>query len=184
MRNIFILLIALILSNCKNPVARKPVSVKTGSFIKKSIERNKKLNTDEISVIQSIIKKSPDKKFINSEHGFWYYYNTKSNIDSLKTAKHGDLITYNYNIKDFNENPIYTKDEIKTKTYVMDKQEVFVGMREGLKLLKTGETATFYFPSQIAYGYYGDENKIGTNIPLICEITINSIQEKQFKLEK
>ena len=59
----------------------------------------------------------------------------------------------------------------------MDKQELFTGLREGLKLMKTGETVTFLFPSQKAYGYYGDNNKIGSNTPLICEVTVKSIIE-------
>ena len=48
----------------------------------------------------------------------------------------------------------------------------FSGLREGLKLMKEGESITFIFPSQKAYGYYGDENKIGRNVPLICEVSL------------
>jgi FKBP-type peptidyl-prolyl cis-trans isomerase len=61
----------------------------------------------------------------------------------------------------------------------MDKQELFTGLREGLKLMQAGETVTFLFPSQKAYGYYGDENRIGTNVPLICEVTVHSIRDNQ-----
>lgn len=60
----------------------------------------------------------------------------------------------------------------------MDQEELFTGLREGLKLMKAGEIVTFLFPSQQAYGYYGDENKIGTNISLICKVTVNSITQK------
>ena len=63
------------------------------------------------------------------------------------------------------------------QNYAMDQQELFTGLREGLKLMKAGETVTFLFPSQKAFGYYGDNNKIGTNVPLKCEVTINSITE-------
>lgn len=167
----------LLIASCSSPKARKPISVKTGSFITASKERNKKLNAKEVDAIKAIIKNNPDKAFQNSKQGFWYYYNTKNEADTLKTAKFGDIVNYTYNVKDLSGNTIYTKADIKTKTYIMDKQEIFPGMRESLKLLKPGETGTFYYPSQIAYGYYGDENKIGTNIPLICEITINSIKE-------
>ena len=59
----------------------------------------------------------------------------------------------------------------------MDKEELFTGLREGLKLMKPGETVTFLFPSQKAYGYYGDEDKIGINTPLICEVTVNTIRQ-------
>ena len=57
----------------------------------------------------------------------------------------------------------------------MDKQELFTGLREGLKLMKAGETYTFIFPSQKAYGYYGDEKKIGANTPIITQVTVKSI---------
>ena len=55
---------------------------------------------------------------------------------------------------------------IRNSTYYVDQQELFSGLREGLKLMKEGESVTFIFPSQKAYGYYGDDNKIGSNVPL------------------
>ncbi|MGC1203772.1 MAG: gliding motility-associated peptidyl-prolyl isomerase GldI [Flavobacteriaceae bacterium] len=168
--------VVLAFMSCKTPEARKPISSKTGSFIDASVERNKKLNAQEEATINKIIEKQ-DKDFIASESGFWYYYNTKVEIDSLKTPNFGDIINYDYDVKSLNGNVIYSKDAIKTQTYAMDKQELFTGLREGLKLMKTGETITFIFPSQKAYGYYGDENKIGRNMPLICEVTVNSITQ-------
>lgn len=169
----FVLLASI---SCKTPEARKPISSKTGSFIDVSVERNKKLNAQEEAIINKIIEKQ-DENFIASESGFWYYYNTKVEIDSLKTPNFGDIINYDYDVKALNGDLIYSKDDIKPQTYAMDKQELFTGLREGLKLMKTGETATFIFPSQKAYGYYGDENKIGRNTPLICEVTVNSITQ-------
>ena len=61
----------------------------------------------------------------------------------------------------------------------MDQEKLFSGLREGLKLMKAGETVTFLFPSQKAFGYYGDKNKIGTNIPIICEVTVNTITKNE-----
>ena len=52
----------------------------------------------------------------------------------------------------------------------------------GLKLMKEGETITFLFPSYKAYGYYGIENKLGTNIPIQCTVTLNSINKTNEKL--
>ena len=54
----------------------------------------------------------------------------------------------------------------------MDQQELFSGLREGLKLMKEGESISFIFPSQKAYGYYGDTDKIGPNTPLICDVSL------------
>lgn len=157
--------------SCKSPEARMPESVKSGSFLKASAERNKKLNDLEHKQIQSIIKNNPDKNFIASESGFWYYYESKVENDTIQ-AKFGDVLNFNYDVSDIEDQEIYAKTN---KTYVMDKEELFTGLREGLKLMKPTETITFIFPSQKAYGYYGDERKIGTNIPLICEVTLNTI---------
>ncbi len=177
MNKLLILAFALIaFISCKTPEARKPITTKTGSFIDASVERNKQLNAQEEAVINTVIEKQ-GLDYIASESGFWYYYNNKVETDSLKTPDFGDIVNYDYNVKALNGNLIYSKAYIKTQNYAMDKQELFTGLREGLKLMKTGETVTFIFPSQKAYGYYGDENKIGRNTPLICEVTVNSITQ-------
>ncbi|GAA4269884.1 gliding motility-associated peptidyl-prolyl isomerase GldI [Hyunsoonleella aestuarii] len=176
---IIIALLALSFVSCKTPEARKPVTVKTGSFIDDSVERNIKLNAQEKTSIVKVMEEQPEIEYIASESGFWYYYNTKSEIDSLSTPVFGDVIDYNYNVKSLNGTLVYSKEDLQTQRYVMDKQELFTGLREGLKLMKTGETVTFLFPSQKAYGYYGDQNKIGSNMPLICEVTVLSITENQ-----
>ena len=178
MNKLLTIAILFLVFSCKTPEARRPVSVKTGSFIDASIERNKKLNANEKAFIENLMKQQKIN-YIASESGFWYYYNNKVEIDTLKTPDFGDIVNYNYDVKNLNGGIIYSAETIKTQTYAMDKQELFTGLREGLKLMKTGETVTFLFPSQKAYGYYGDENKIGRNTPLICEVTINSITQNQ-----
>ena len=82
-------------------------------------------------------------------------------------------------ISDFNNQKIYTEEELGNRKYNMDKQELFTGLREGLKLLKAGETIVCLFPSQKAFGFYGDDNKIGPNTPLICSITLNLITKNK-----
>jgi len=171
-----ILLIFLIVS-CKSPEARRPVTQKTGSFIKASVERNKKLIETQQNVIKDIIKNNPDNNYIASQNGFWYYYDVKIEADSI-TPNFGDTVNFNYEVRDLNKELIYSAEELKTQNYAMDQEELFSGLREGLKLMKSGETVTFLFPSQKAYGYYGDENKIGTNVPLICRVTVNNITPK------
>lgn len=179
MNKLYLLTFILIATfSCKQPEARRPISVKSGSFIDASVERNKKLFAREKSLIEKIIKKDTSKVYTASESGFWYYYNTKVEFDSIEKPDFGDIVNYNYNVKSLNGSIIYSKEELKTQNYSMDREELFTGLREGLKLMKTGETVTFLFPSQKAYGYYGDENKIGSNIPLMCEVTVNSITQK------
>lgn len=175
MKILYLTLIVLFtIVSCKSPEAREPISKASGSFIKESAERNIKLNKAQEDAFKEIMLEQENTEFMSSENGFWYFYVTKVEGDSI-TADFGDILNFNYNIKDINGTVIYTEEELKTQNYAMEQQELFTGLREGLKLLKAGETATFFFPSNIAYGYYGDQNKIGTNVPLICTVTLNSI---------
>lgn len=175
-RPLIIIVLACLAFGCKSPEARQPVSTKSGSFIKESAERNIKLYQREQQRISAIIESHPDIEYITSESGFWYYYNTKVEQDSI-TADFGDTVNFKYNVKDLNGSVIYSFDEIPTQNYNMDQEELFTGLREGLKLMKAGETVTFLFPSQKAFGYYGDTKKIGTNVPLMCQVTVNSITQ-------
>jgi gliding motility-associated peptidyl-prolyl isomerase len=164
---------------CKTPEARKPISVKTGSFIDASVARNKKLNAKEHALIEQIMTKDTTYQYVASKTGFWYCYNTKTADSSATTPLFGDVVNYSYHLKDLNGRLIYPLNNFKNLDYPIDKEELFTGLREGLKLMRTGETVTFLFPSQKAYGYYGDENKIGSNVPLICEVTLNSITKTE-----
>jgi hypothetical protein len=38
------------------------------------------------------------------------------------------------------------------------------------------EKVNFLFPSHMAYGYHGDNKKIGTNQPLLCTVTLNDFK--------
>ncbi|WP_299890621.1 gliding motility-associated peptidyl-prolyl isomerase GldI [uncultured Lacinutrix sp.] len=178
MNKIIIILILLIVTfSCKTPEARKPISAKSGSFINQSIERNKLLLKKENELIKAIITKDTILQFQASENGFWYAIETALENNTPK-AEFGDIINYNYNISDLNGNIIYSTQALKTQNYAMDQQELFSGLREGLKLMQAGETFHFIFPSQKAFGYYGDEDKIGTNMPIRSKVTVNSITKK------
>lgn len=177
-RTIIILLLLASAMGCKSPEARQPISHKTGSFINASVERSIKLNEKEKERIDQVIKSDEDSHYIASESGFWYTYETKVEQDTIK-AQFGDIVNFDYNVKTLSGQTIYSDEDIAPRDYTMDKQELFTGLREGLKLMKPGETVTFLFPSQKAYGYYGDTNRIGTSVPLMCKVTVNSITQTQ-----
>lgn len=170
---IFFLLICLAFS-CKSPEARKPVSQKTGSYIDAAVERNKKIVAAEEKQIQEIIEEDSRNNYITSTHGFWYFYNDRDTSLALK-PKFGDLVEFKYDIKTLNDEVIYPEEE---RIYRMDQEELFAGLREGLKLMHEGETVTFLFPSHKAFGFYGDKGKIGTDIPIKSTVTLINITPK------
>ena len=181
---LFVFIIALSVASCKQQQeARKPISQASGTFMKKSAERNKKLNASEEDQINAIIKSNPKVKYMASTKGYWYTYVIQNTIDTL-TPKKGDVAFFEYEIKDLKGNIIYSEVELRPQTYLVDKQNIMTGLREGIKLMHKNEKATFLFPSHIAYGYHGDNKKIGTNQPLLCTVTLhNFISEAAFRKE-
>lgn len=170
----FVLLLFSFFISCKqDQEARRPISQASGSFIKKSIERNKKIISTEEEKMDSIIKSQPKNKYYTSKKGFWYTYKTQNTLDSL-SPKRGDVAIFNYEIKDLKGKIIYAEAELKTQNYLVDKQNIMTGLREGIKLMHKSEKVIFLFPSHAAYGFHGDNKKIGTNQPLICTVKLHS----------
>jgi gliding motility-associated peptidyl-prolyl isomerase len=174
-------IIALLLLGCavtacsQQQQARQPVSRSSGSFMKESVERNKKLVASEEQQIDSIIKSNPKIKYIASTKGYWYYYDVENTNDTIN-PKRGDVAYFNYDVKDLKGNIIYSEVELRPQVYYVDKENIMMGLRDGIKLMNKGEKVTFLFPSHMAYGYHGDNKKIGVNEPLICTVTLNDIK--------
>jgi len=171
--NILLLVFVALLISCSTPKARKPVTQKTSSFLKESIERNKIINKNEEQLFLNLMESDTTKNYISSENGFWYYYNTKNTI-STPLPLTGDEVIFTYEIKDINHSVIYNKDELGERNYLVDKEELITGLQDGLKLMQKGESITFLFPSHKAYGYSGYK-KINGNQPLIYTVTLKSI---------
>ena len=183
--SLLVVLLACFLWSCEqNQEARRPLSQASGSFMKKSIERNKKLVASEEDRIQAVIKKNAGIEFLASKKGYWYHF-SKRNMQDTLTPKKGDVAFYDYEVKDLKGNIIYTKEETQPQTYYVDKQNIMMGLRDGIKLMRKKETFVFLFPSHMGYGYHGDNKKIGTNIPLLCTVTLrNFIPEAELKKQE
>ncbi|WP_224490030.1 gliding motility-associated peptidyl-prolyl isomerase GldI [Robertkochia flava] len=169
---------ALVLISCSTPEARRPVSVKTGSFMKQSIERNKKLLEAEEERILGLIEEDSLHDYTRSANGYWYYLETTDSTKTYQPAE-GDIVRITYELSDLNNNIIYSEEEIGPVEFKVDKEALFPGIRTAVKLLHEGESATFLFPSALSYGYHGDDDKIGTNIPLKASVTLLEVIERQ-----
>ncbi len=176
----FILLLFLGLFACKNnkQSARQPVNHQVNHVDMRSVNYNKDLNKREELYIKKMIKNDSLHQYINSGHGFWYYY-IKKNPTTDKFPQTHDWVTLNYELRDLSNNIIYSSKEIGKKKYHVDHENYFRGFHKAVKLLKEGEEAMFIFPSNAAYGYHGDEKRIGQNIPLQMKLKIIKIDHKK-----
>ena len=116
--------------------------------MKKSIERNKKLVASEETDIEALIKRDPKVTYIASKKGYWYTYENKNTLDSL-TPKKGDVAFFDYEIKDLKGNVIYSELELRPQIYYVDKQNIMMGLRDGIKLMRKNEKVRFLFPSNM-----------------------------------
>ena len=174
---LYVILCFCMICGCKSPEPRKPVSRASKSFTTKSLKLNKAIVKKEESFIKEIIDADSTNKYISSADGFWYFYNLENKTDSI-TPSFGDEVEFNYNLLTLQGDTIYSRVELGERAYTIDKEEIFTGLRQGLKLMKEGETVTFLFPSHQAYGYYGDNDKIGTHVALKSTVTLNKIKPK------
>ncbi len=145
-----------------------------------SIERNKLLNKAENAILMQKIKSDSLHQYLSSEYGFWYYYEVAV-ADDEYIAKRGDVVFYSHEIKSLDNTSLYTKEDLGTKSYLVDKEELIAGLQDGFKLMKEGEVITFLFPSYKAYGYTGHD-KIKPNQPLIYTVQllkINKLSENE-----
>ncbi len=181
MRTIYYLAVIMILaSSCGQPEARKPIVRKTSSFMSESIERNKLLTQAENELLQKKMAEDSSRVYLNSEYGFWYYYDVRE--DSIASmAESGDLVRYDHEVLDLAGEVIFSKEELGTREYRVDRQELISGLQDGIKLMREGEKVTFLFPSHKAYGYTGAE-RINPNQPLVYKvelIEVNKLTENE-----
>ncbi|MFT5862981.1 MAG: gliding motility-associated peptidyl-prolyl isomerase [Flavobacteriales bacterium] len=171
--------ILLLFAACKSPEARRPISQKSGTRIDNSIVMNKKRIAIEEADIQKIIARDTTHVYAATEGGFWYTYEKRDTI-ATQTPLVGELVSFNYNLSTITGNSILSTAAVGDQVYQIDQsnQDLISGIREGLKLMKEGETITVLLPSHKAYGYYGFEDKIGSNVSIRSTITLNKIKTK------
>jgi gliding motility-associated peptidyl-prolyl isomerase len=175
---IAVLLLLTIITSCQSKQeARKPISHASGTFMKQSVDRNKKLIAGEEAEIARVIRQNSKTKFTASSKGFWYSYSVYNHKDTLSPKK-GDVALFDYELKDLKGHVIYSKSELGPQTYFVDKQNIMTGLREGIKLMHRKEKINFLFTSHMGYGYHGDNKKIGTNKPLLCIVTLRDFMSE------
>jgi gliding motility-associated peptidyl-prolyl isomerase len=172
-----LLVLSLIVACCaKRQGPREPLSRSEGSFMRESVERNKKLIAGEEGKIDSIIKSEPQRKYYASKKGYWYAYDVRNDKDTLRPRK-GDIAYFDYEIKDFTGNVIYSEVQNRPQVYRVDRQNIMMGLRDGIKLMRKNEKVIFLFPSHMGFGYHGDNKRIGHNEPLVCTVTLTNFEK-------
>ncbi|MDC9722729.1 MAG: gliding motility-associated peptidyl-prolyl isomerase GldI [Urechidicola sp.] len=171
-----IIVIAIALISCVDTEPRRPVSHHSTSYIKESVKLNKHINEVEEKAILYYIAQDSLKKYTRSKNGFWYASILQKQSGNRKPVV-GDRVLFEYEIFDLRNQLIYSKAEIGQVNYIIDKENLTTGLQDGLKLMREGEEMQFLFPSFKAFGFTGDQEKIGIKQPLVYSVKLISINK-------
>ncbi len=143
-------------------------------FMEFSQDRNKQILNEDNKLIENYID-SLDLNFKKTSYGFWI---SNSGETTPTMAKSGDVIKYEYEVINFNNEVVYSEEENGAQTILMGRTDIPRGIQMALQMIEKGDSATVLLPSFLAYGGYGDRNKIMGNEPLIFKIQMLEIQKK------
>ncbi len=170
------ILLILAFAACKSKVVQYPSTYDNDrqKFMEFSQDRNKQILNEDNELIQNYID-SLDLNFKKTSYGFWI---SNSGETTASMAKAGDVVKYEYEISNFENEVIYTEEENGEQTIMMGRTDIPRGIQIALQMIEKGDSATVLLPSFLAYGGYGDRNKILGNEPLIFKIKMHEIQKK------
>ncbi len=164
----------LTLGGCNKTEARRAVNLTKVSELNKTIAINKRIFLEEQNLIKKYIELDSTLAYINSGKGFWYAYLIK-NDNSVKPIR-GDNIVFEQELIGLDGTILYTKKDLGLRSYVVDKEHIIKGLKEGLKIMGEKEEIKFIFSSFVAYRMNGDASgRIGSNEPIISKIKLITI---------
>lgn len=162
---IFISVLSLFSCKRNNPVHPPVGGVLSQNDLDISRNRMKNLNTLERQQIESWIK-GQNIQFFPTQLNYW------TNVDAFdKRDRRPDesSISYSYDLYDFDQTKIYDKS-ISRRDARFGHFDELKAVENALRYMKDGEEVILLVPSALAYGTYGDENKISNDIPLIIKL--------------
>lgn len=164
---LFISALALVSCNRNNPV-RPPV----GGFLNKkdldvSRDRSKNLN---------LLERKQIHDWINNQKISYYptqgnYWTDVEGFDKRERKQNEEVVSYSYDLYDFDQTKIYEQPIIRENVKFGHFDEI-IAVENALRLMKSGEEITLLVPSSLAFGTYGDQNKIDNDIPLIIKLKV------------
>lgn len=163
--------------SCQNKEIYQPIqSTNNTQFITKSVELSKKRQEDEKKTIKkwmAIQDSLQGIKFQQTSAGFWIHFIKQNNNPK---AKENDYVDYTAQIKTLDNKLIYDFTEFGNKKVYLGKTHEIRGIDSALRMMGKADEVVLLLPSFVAYGVYGDEKKIGFNVPILVELKLNDVK--------
>ena len=168
MKKAIVFSLFLIISCAKNTQVHPPVGgVLTEKDLETSKNRTKNLN---------LMERSQIKDWINHQNAKFYptglnYWINMDDFEQREKKKDGDFVSYQYDLYDFNQEKLYA-EPTKNIEVELGKYEELKAVDDAVRFMKKGEEATLLVPSVLAFGTYGDDEKIPNDMPVIIKLKI------------
>ena len=94
-----------------------------------------------------------------------------NDFEQREKKKDGDFVSYQYDLYDFNQEKLYA-EPTKNIEVELGKYEELKAVDDAVRFMKKGEEATLLVPSVLAFGTYGDDEKIPNDMPVIIKLKI------------
>jgi gliding motility-associated peptidyl-prolyl isomerase len=160
-----------VLGACEKLEPRKAVNLTKVSELEKTIAINKRLFSEEQRLMKKYMELDSSLVYMNSGKGFWYAHLRR--VNNSVFPKKGDEVLFEQEIIDLSGTILYAKKDLGLRKYVIDKEHIIKGLKEGLKLMKEGEEVKFLFSSFVAYRMNGDTSHIiESNEPVISTVKL------------
>ena len=164
-----ILFWSLMMIGCaQNNQANPPVGgILSQEDLNVSKNRAKNLNQTERIQIQDWIN-NQNEKFYPMSLNYWVNI---ENLSQKNRKADGEEISYQYVLYDFDNVKLYDSPK-KNLNVQFGKFEDLKAVEDALRYLEKNQEATLLVPSVLAFGTYGDNDKIPNDMPLIIKIKV------------
>ena len=164
-----ILFSSLMIIGCaQNNQAHPPVGgILSQEDLNVSKNRAKNLNQTERIQIQDWIN-NQNEKFYPMSLNYWVNI---ENLSQKNRKADGEEISYQYFLYDFDNVKLYDSPK-KNLNVQFGKFEDLKAVEDALRYLEKNQEATLLVPSVLAFGTYGDNDKIPNDMPLIIKIKV------------
>lgn len=168
MKKAIVFSLFLIISCAKNTQVHPPVGgVLTEDDLEISKNRTKNLNLMERNQIKDWISHQ-NEKFYPTGLNYWIDI---ENLEEREKKKDGVFVSYQYDLYDFNQEKLYNKPTQNIDVQ-LGRFEELKAVDDAIRYMKKGEEATLLVPSVLAFGTYGDDEKIPNDMPVIIKLKI------------
>lgn len=166
MKNFSLVFSSVLILSCAKQQSHPPVGgVLNEKDLTISKNRAKSLNEMERAQIQDWIN-GQNEKFFPMKLNYWV---NVPDLDKNRKKVDGEEVSYEYEIYDFDQIKLY--DASKKRIQVrFGKFEELKAVEDALRYMGKNEEVTLLIPSVLAFGTYGDNEKISNDMPLIIKL--------------